>query len=154
MRLASIPWATLCVLWATLLTVVGCGGPYNASVSGNVTLDGSTVPTGTVSFVSNDGGPPAYARIDSSGNYTLKTGRETGLPAGEYLVTVIANEPPAVAESERGGPPPPGKPITPPWYRSQETSGLKFSVEPGRNQIDLELTSQPPEGWKPTRRRR
>jgi hypothetical protein len=137
-----------------LAFVSGCGGPYNAKVSGKVTLDGNTVPTGTVSFMPTGGGPPAYARIDSSGNFTIRTGREEGLPAGEYAVSVVANEPPAVKQNERGGPPPPGKPITPPWYRSQETSGLKFSVEPGSNEIDLELTSQPPEGWKPTRRRR
>lgn len=144
-----------CVIGAVaVLAATGCGGPYNAKVSGNVTLDGSTVPVGTVSFMPVEGGPPAYARIDSSGNYKLKTGREEGLPSGQYAVTVVANEPPAVKETADGGPPPPGKPITPPWYRSRESSGLKFSVEPGKNEIDLTLSSQPPEGWKPKRRRR
>jgi hypothetical protein len=75
------------------------------------------------------------------------------LPAGKYEVTVIANEMPAVMQTAEGGPPPSGKAITPVWYRSKETSGLKFSVEPGSNEINLELTSQPPAGWNPGRRR-
>jgi hypothetical protein len=145
------PWIAL---GAIGVVTAGCGGAYNAKVGGNVTLDGSPVPTGTVSFLPTAGGPPAYARIDSSGNYTVRTGREEGLPAGEYAVSVVANEPPAVKATAQGGPPPPGKAITPPWYRSQETSGLKFTVSPGKNVIDLELSSQPPEGWKPARPRR
>ncbi len=147
-------WPLLALAALTLFAVPGCGGPYNSKVSGKVTLDSTTIPTGTVSFMPVGGGPPAYARIDSSGNYTIRTGREEGLPAGDYLVSVVANEPPAIKETAKGGPPPPGKALTPPWYRSQETSGLKFTVAPGKNNIDLELSSQPPEGWKPQRRRR
>lgn len=154
MRRHRIHGCTCGVLTLFLLAVAGCGGPYNADVSGKVTLDGNVVPTGTVSFLPAGGGPAAYARIDSSGNYTIRTGREEGLPAGEYSVSVVANEPPAVQQTADGGPPPPGKAITPPWYRSQQTSGLKFTVAPGSNTIDLTLSSQPPDGWKPTRRRR
>lgn len=141
-------------LGACVLSSIGCGGPYNSDVSGNVTLDGETVPRGTVSFVPVGKGSSAYGRIDSSGNYFLRTGREEGLPAGEYAVSVVANELPDMSKVPEGTPPPPGKPITPPWYRSQTTSGLKFTVEPGGNQIDLQLTSDPPADWKPTRRRR
>jgi hypothetical protein len=107
------------------------------------------VPRGTVSFDPVHGGPPGYARIDDGGNYTVFTGREKGLPAGEYQVTVISNEAAVSQVSAQGGPPPPGKPITPAWYRTKDTSGLKFTVSPGSNTIDLTLTSQPPPGWKP-----
>lgn len=144
----------LTLLAAPLATLLGCGGPYDASVSGDVTLDGQPLTRGTVSFTPTAGGPPAYARIDGSGSYAVRTGREVGLPAGEYSVTVVANEPPAAAQGEDGGPPPAGKPITPPWYRSAETSGLRFQVEPGSNDIDLPLTTQAPAGWDPRGGRR
>jgi hypothetical protein len=125
-----------------LLAFAGCGGTYDSSVSGKVTLDGKAVPRGTVSFQSKSGGPAAYAIIEENGSYTLQTGRESGLPAGEYYVTVTANEAPAMTQTASGGPPPPGKPITPARYQSRETSGLSFVVEPGRNEINLELSSQ------------
>ena len=99
------------------------------------------------------GGPPAYARIEETGSYDVRTGREEGLPSGEYQITVVANEPPAVQQTASGGPPPPGKAITPPWYRTKETSGLKYTVEPGGNEVNLELKSQPPAGWNPRLRR-
>lgn len=136
------------------LATVGCGGPYNANVDGVVTLDGQPVPRGTVSFIPAGDGSTAYGRIDSSGNYELRTGREEGLPAGEYMVTVVANELPPESQTADGGPPPPGKPITPAWYRSQGTSGLQYTVEPGGNDINLELSSDPPADWKPPKRRR
>jgi hypothetical protein len=111
-------------------------------------MNGQVVPNGTVAFSPVAGGPAAYGRIEESGEYTIRTGREEGLPAGDYQVTVTANEPAKTLQNEKGGPPPPGKAITPAWYRTRDTSGLKFTVEPGSNTIDLPLTSTPPPGWK------
>jgi hypothetical protein len=152
----SLRWSLLvkvAIPLSALIGVVGCGGPYDASVSGVVTLDGNVVPRGTVAFQPVAGGPPAYGPIADDGSYTIRTGREEGLPSGEYAVTVTANELPTVQQTASGGPPPPGKAITPPWYRSKETSGLRFTVESGANGFDLELKSQPPPGWKPAGRR-
>lgn len=137
-----------CVVSAAIVGLLaGCGGLYDAGVSGLVTLDGNPLPRGTVAFNPQTPGPPSYGQIDSSGHYTVMTGREEGLPSGSYVLTVVANEPPTV-EGKDGGPPPAGKPITPRWYRSQETSGLSFTVEPGSNEFNLELSTQPPAGWK------
>lgn len=136
-----------------LLTLGGCGGAYNSSVSGVVTLDGAAVPRGTVTYHPTAGGPAAYAPIRADGSYTIFTGREEGLPSGEYQVTVAANEASAQLVSKDGGPMPAGKAITPLWYRSKDTSGLKFNVESGSNEINLELKSQPPAGWNPGRQR-
>ena len=149
-------WFRLCVVAASscmLVGLVGCGGPYDATVSGVVTLDGKVVPRGTVAYQPKAGGAPAYARIEENGTYVVHTGREEGLPLGDYFVTVTANEPPAVTQTESGGPPPPGKPITPLWYRTKDTSGLSFVVSPGENEINLELTTRPPPGWNPRARR-
>lgn len=132
-----------------LVTVSGCGGTYDATVSGAVTLDGNAVPRGTVAYHPAGGGPAAYSPIQENGEYSLRTGREAGLPPGDYQVTVTSNEVPAQLESKDGRPMPPGKAITPLWYRSKETSGLRYNVVSGANEINLELTSQPPAGWTP-----
>ncbi len=137
----------------TLLAATGCGGTYDATVSGVVKLDGNPVPRGTVSFSPQSAGPSAYGMIQSDGAYVLRTGREEGLPPGQYAVTVVANENPTEARSKGGGPAPLGKPITPEWYRNPATSGLSYAVEDGGNEINLDLTSTPPSGWKPAGRR-
>jgi hypothetical protein len=134
------------------LAVAGCDGAYDATASGIVTLDGNIVPRGTVAFHPVAGGPAAYARIEKNGGYVVRTGREVGLPPGEYFVTVAANEAPTVAQTAQGGPPPPGKPITPAWYASRNSSGLKVVVESGDNELNLELNSTPPPGWNPVGR--
>jgi hypothetical protein len=105
-----------------------------------------------VAYQPVSGGPPAYGPIAEDGSYTIRTGREEGLPSGDYTVTVTANELPAVQKTASGGPPPPGKPITPLWYRSKDTSGLRFTVESGDNELDLKLDSKPPAGWRPSGR--
>jgi hypothetical protein len=134
-----------------MLPVSGCGGPYDATVAGVVTLDGLPVPRGTVKFIPAQG-PSAYGLIGEDGAYSMMTGRERGLPAGTYTVTVVANEA-SVSSASPSAPPIPGKPITPPWYRVQDASGLTFTVEPGSNEINLELLSDPPAGWNQRGRR-
>ena len=134
-----------------LLSVVGCGGPYDATASGTVKFNGAPVTRGTVSFTPQGTGAPAYGQIGSDGTFTLRTGREEGLNSGSYAVTVAANEAPA--PNPKGGPPPMGKSITPEWYRDAATSGLTIVIEPGANAVNLELTATPPPGWKPPRRR-
>jgi hypothetical protein len=134
---------------ATLAVHAGCGGSSSeAFVDGLVSLDGTAVPAGSISFVPSGGGAQAYAMSDDSGHYEAYTGREPGLKPGEYKVTVVARERPKVNHTESGGPAPPGAAITPRWYASPDTSTLAVSVEPGSNEINLELTSQPPAGWR------
>lgn len=133
--------------------LVGCGGPYDSSVSGTVTLSSTPLPRGTVSFIPQGPGAPAYGMIAPDGKYMLRTGREEGLASGSYLATVAANEV-SVAAGKNGGPPPMGKPITPDWYRDPATSGLTFTVESGDNEINIDLNTTPPPGWKPPPKRR
>ena len=143
------------MLASAFALLTGCGGPFDSTVHGVVTLDGNPLPTGTVTFKpTSNQGSTAYAKVDESGNYELQTGREFGLPPGEYAVTVVARERPTSSYGKDGGPPPAGKQLTPEWYRSPESSGLKFTVESGSNEIDLALTSQAPADWNPQRRRR
>jgi hypothetical protein len=137
---------------AICVGIIGCSGSYDAAVKGTVTLDGKALNRGTVAY-HPVAGPAAYARINEDGSYAMKTGRESGLPSGAYDVTVVANEAPAQQSDAKGGPPAPGKAITPPWYRSKQTSGLKFEIKPGKNEINLDLSSTPPAGYKVTKQR-
>lgn len=126
-------------LWIVFVTLVGCGG-NPATVTGVVMMDGRPLNTGTVGFNPVSGGMKAVGIIQSDGSYELKTNRETGLQVGEYQTTVIALEP--GEEVVHGGPPRPGKNITPKRYGSTSTSGLKFTVKQGSNVIDIELSSE------------
>jgi hypothetical protein len=145
---AFVSWSALA---AALLSTMGCGGPYDASVSGVVRFNNAPLTTGTVQFTPQQPGPSGYGFIEEDGSYSIMTGREEGLPSGSYVVTVVANEP-STPNKDPSLPPTPGKPITPAWYRNATQSPLQQNVEPGDNEINLDLTTQPPPGWPPPRR--
>ena len=79
--------------------------------------------------------------LAADGSYTLQTGRESGLPAGQYKVTVVSLE---QQDWAGPGPPPPGRPIVPLWYQDPNYSGLELTVDQGGKQIDLELKRERP----------
>lgn len=116
------------------LVLYGCGGKLDSSVSGVVTVDGEPLRTGRVVFHATAGGAMAYGTIDAAGQYKITTGREKGLMAGDYVVTVVATEAPSgpIGESY-------GKLISPVQYTSKETTDLKFNIQPGANHINLPL---------------
>lgn len=120
----------------------GCSGPNAASVSGNVTLDGQPLTTGSVSFHPDGGGggAPAYGQIDSSGNYSLSTGTDAGLAPGKYVAVVVATKEPPQLYDKTGAEIPP-IPITPAKYGSTTTSDLRVDVKAGKNEVPLALQS-------------
>ncbi len=134
-----------------LLSLTGCGGVYDSYVSGVVTLDGTSLPSGTVAYIPENTGPASYGTVLNDGSYVVNTGREEGLPTGSYAVTVVAREAAVEDKSGRGLPPQAGKMITPPWYTSKKSTPLKITVEPGSQEINLELKSDPPPDWTPPR---
>jgi hypothetical protein len=120
--------------------IAGCGGPNAAKVSGQVTLDDQPLTSGTVTFHPQSGnGAVAYGQIDAQGRYELSTGSDAGLAPGPYVATVLATEEiPATRANEEST----FKPTTPARYNNIETSGLKFEVKAGRNDLPLALTSR------------
>ena len=153
-RLSSSTRFYYFVCTATLLVLAGCGGPYDATAYGTVTVNGDRLSSGTVAFNPVSPGPPAMSAVESDSTYSIKTGQETGLAPGEYVVTVIASER-NLQSSPGGGPPIPGKMLTPLRYSAVSTSGLRFTVERGSNEINLELQGdvEDPRDKKPRRRR-
>ena len=136
----SLPSSSALLLTLALL-LAGCGGGMPASVGGTVMLDGKPLTTGTVTFFSQASGITAYGQIQSNGRYTLQTGTDKGLPAGDYTVTVVATEPLSTVTDPKVAPAPP-KLITPAKYNDPASSGLKFTVKTGSNGIDLSLISK------------
>ncbi|QDT68839.1 hypothetical protein MalM25_17640 [Planctomycetes bacterium MalM25] len=139
MKLSSVwrSWACASLgLW--LLACSGCS-EYESTVNGVVRFDGNTLDHGAVTYVSEGGAVIATGSIASDGDYWVEVASSGGLPAGEYQVKVTCRGP--AVPSPRGGPPAPGKSLIPRKYTRGHTSGWKFTVEPGSNTIDLELSS-------------
>ncbi|MEO1498829.1 MAG: hypothetical protein AAFV43_16950 [Planctomycetota bacterium] len=70
--------------------------------------------------------------------HQLSSGGENGVAPVEYKVTVNATQ--LIPPSEPGGTQG-GRRISPIRYATPGTSGLQFTVEPGRNELDLQLTT-------------
>ena len=118
--------------------LIGCGGP-EATLTGTVSLDETPLTTGRVSFIPVSGGSVASAAIQGDGAFEARTADSVGIVPGQYAVTVRAFEP--GKPSRHGGPPSPGKLLTPKRYGSSKTSGLEVAVEPGDQVYDISLTS-------------
>ncbi len=128
------------LLAAGVLACAGCGGEYRSSVTGTVKLGGEPLRRGTVTFHPLEKGAAAYGLVDSDGRFTLGTGREQGLAPGEYIATVVATE--ASPAESGGGTPPIGKLITPARYGDKSTSGLRYTVKPGKNDFEVSLEAR------------
>jgi hypothetical protein len=123
----------------------GCGSRL-ARVSGQVTLDGQPLRGGgevraTVKFQPASGtGPAAMALVDENGNYSLSTGSQKGIPPGDYLVVCSASQLVKAAGSNTAQG---ARRITDPKYDNPTTSGLRFTVESGKNEFNIPLQSPP-----------
>ncbi len=136
---------------AFLVTLTGCGNGLS-SLQGTVQVDGSPAPAGiSLQFSPVSGGSPSYAETDDQGRYEAAfTFREKGIEAGEHIVSLTpgggaaSGSMPVIGED--------GRPVTsanaasngaaasfPQKYYSEIT---RITVEPGANDIDIELESQ------------
>lgn len=119
------------------LTLTGCGGRMG-QVTGKVTIDNQPVVNATVSFEDAVTHVRASGVTDAEGIYSLSTNvKDDGAPVGDYKVAVIQAGP---ADSSQGDPPR----QFPKSFENPETSGLTFSVKPGKNRFDIELPKAGP----------
>ncbi|HKI33371.1 MAG TPA: hypothetical protein VKA46_16070 [Gemmataceae bacterium] len=123
-----------------LLPSAGCSRPQVAKVSGKVTFQKKTVPSGTVTFLSDDNRVET-AEIQEDGSYTMAKA-----PVGPVKIAVTTYQPWAPpTKSQVPGQPPEAPPAQKPFvkvpdtYRNPETSGLTWVVELGEHTHDLEL---------------
>ena len=125
---------------ALLLLVVGCGKGNYAYVTGRAMVDGTPLPHGTIIFhpVSGVGTSPS-GKVRDAGTYQLYTGSKKGLVPGEYIATVNGYEvlPP---KTEYGLTIP--KRLTHKRYASVKTSELRFTIEAGKQTLDIDVKAK------------
>ncbi len=122
-------------IFLVLIAVLsGCGdsGPKKYPISGVVSYNGRPLPTGTVMFVPEEGGPPAVSTIGADGSYRLEA------VAGRHRVGVTAVPPPPPGANETNYRP--QQPLIPDKFGRPDTSGVSVEVKPDEdNQIDIKL---------------
>jgi hypothetical protein len=125
--------------------------PANAEVSGKVLFKGKPLPGGIVTFAAIKGGFPSSGRIDENGNYQINA------PIGEVQIGVDNR----MFRPKRGRPPDQEhhlkrpdsqeepKPLKgryveiPARYVDGATSGLTYTVKPGPQTHNIELSDNP-----------
>lgn len=127
-----LPWLAF-----LLVLVPGCGSSL-AQVEGVATLDDQELAHGNVVFHPVETGPSAVGNI-ASGRYSLSAGTQPGIPPGDYIATVVVQ---SKVERDDKEDVKTIKLLSPAKYSKKETSDLRVTVKPGRNQIPLKLTSK------------
>ncbi|HUP80470.1 MAG TPA: carboxypeptidase-like regulatory domain-containing protein [Pirellula sp.] len=152
-------------LACTTFSMLGCGNglPPTYPVTGTVTLDGKPVEGANVVFKSAIDSNSASAMTDANGKYSLTTlSKGDGARVGSYSIIVTkfnnpdAKNPPPVATSMEEGmranaeaqmkAKKAGLVVSTnaiaKKFESEETSGLKFTVEAKPNSFDIAVTSK------------
>jgi hypothetical protein len=127
-------WGLMCTA-GVVLFCTGCGGP--GTVSGKVSLDGTPLPGGLVSFHDSEG-QTRSGGISREGTYTV-----SNIAPGKTQVSVLTlSERRGIREPEGGkramnslGPyvPIPAK------YMDKDRSGLALEVKTGRQDFDIQM---------------
>ena len=152
MVLLRTPALLLIPLWG--LTAGCSSGVTRYPVTGTVVMDGQPLGLATVHFYPAD---PAVdqsnggtARTDEAGKFSLgEEGKNTGLAAGDYKVTVsqtlIGGKPSLGGSGGKKSEMTPGeKENVPDVYRSAQTTTLTAHVDKNSRTVTLELSKKKP----------
>jgi hypothetical protein len=123
-----------------VLLLSGCGGEDWSRVSGTVKLDGQPVGPGSLVFEPADltsaNAPSAVGQFGEDGQFSLRgPGNREETPPGDYIVTVQGSPPGAAGDENRD---PDFETSIPVRYKTRD-NGIKVTVKPGDNTIDLNL---------------
>lgn len=116
--------------------LAGCA-PATGTVQGKITVNGTPLTAGLITFHSEVGNHDAFSAPVKDGRY------ETGaIPAGPCKVTVIHSSvaKPAAGGSDLGRARTAGAVEVPEKYGRADTSGLTFTIKLGANTFDRDLT--------------
>jgi hypothetical protein len=136
---------------ALALVVSGCnrGHDYGptGTVSGTLSYKGQPVAAGTaVVFMNMTAGHTCMGATDAQGNYTLDSWNDGDMPVGTYDVMIRPSGPemdanPAASDIDNPDAGPAEEIVFdfPKKYGALATSGLKFEVKEGANDIAIDL---------------
>jgi hypothetical protein len=127
----------LVVLLIYALAVPGCESSNDADVSGTVTVDGTPVEVGSITFLPADGKSPTAGGKIENGKYSVR------VPLGTMKVAI--RYPKAAGTKKLYNTP--DSPIGTIWKevlpaRFNEKTELALEVKSGRNNKDWELTAK------------
>ncbi|TWT34410.1 hypothetical protein Enr8_18180 [Blastopirellula retiformator] len=128
------------LLLSALVLAVGCSrgsGENLGFVSGTVTLDGQPLSQVMVTFSPDAGGRESYGVTNAAGQYQLRyTSQDKGAKLGQHQVRIspVGVEPREPIAVEATSP-------VPTQYYGEDF--LLYEVNPGANEIDLQLTKAP-----------
>ena len=136
----------LMIVLMLLLAVSGCA-EKKGDVSGQVSFNGSPLPSGKITFLCYGGDKPVFSADIHDGRYQLK-----GVPVGPVKITVATYKPtkavdwpPGMGPTKRPSsdetPAQPEKYVEiPQRYGQVELSNLTYDVKPGVQEHDIPLT--------------
>lgn len=136
--LSLVQQRNLAVVLFVLVLLSGCGGVATYPVTGFVTINGEgPLTVGEIVFTSDEG--TSKGTIQKDGSFKLKTTIDKeleGAPAGKYKVFIIG----AATYEDSTRLDSPSKMLIDSKYNDYRTSGLEFTVEPGDNNFEIEVT--------------
>lgn len=125
---------SLIVCLGTAVLFAGCSDTdENATVSGQITLDGKPLPAGVILFEDSANGVGGSAVVEN-GAFVIPT----PLPTGKYAVALQPPPLPAPHESNKKGP----RVKLPQHLTRPATSGLEADLTPGENALDFKVASK------------
>ena len=129
--------ACLGLLVCAACVTAGCGNPDGiAQLEGTVTIDGKPAPEGlAITFDPVEKGVRGSSGItDGKGNYhAIYSIHQDGVAIGECVARLTNGIDTA--------PPKPGKKVKSPYPEKYYLEIKRFTVEPGSNTVDLEITT-------------
>lgn len=138
--MTRLPFATALVLLGLVTFVVGCGGETTNTVkiSGNVTVDGTPVDKGSITFVPADGNTISAGGVIVDGKYTAD------VPPGEKKVMVLGTKV-VGTELVLEGVPDSGtrdklETITHPIYNASHKTPLSASITEPTDSLNFDLS--------------
>ncbi len=125
---------SLVVAASWILLIAGCG-PSLVTVEGTVTLDGTPVETGTISFLPADGKGPTFGGELKGGGYQIQAEKTAALGAKNVTITGIRK----TGKMIEAGPPAPAGTMVEELLTVSTTE--KCEIVDGENKHDFQLKS-------------
>jgi hypothetical protein len=134
----------LALLLAVSCLVSGCRQETVATVDGTVKVDGTVLNAGWVVFRNEKS--TLLGVIEHGGRYVLSHRGTANLPCGEYGVVLVPPEPKNEVDPITGAVRPgqmPDERLYPVRCRAMESSGVRQTIGPGHQVVDIEFRTGP-----------